>query len=141
MQIVFLTELYGELAQQLYQVVADQRIHLQYLKCLQATDIPSISPADGSTSLEEDQSTARDDKPEQLGTPMTLYNRLLGNIPAEVLSVPVILHCMLEQVSALQDRCSVSSSHVVKVISHFHACTTVSRKGCCNNTIIKCVAF
>ncbi|XP_056432106.1 sperm-associated antigen 17-like [Gadus chalcogrammus] len=77
----------------IYAWLAQQREHQNYLEHLHLTTIPTIIDESVQNSRREDASKvlSRD-------VDMRYYDNLLEQLPPEAWSVPVILHCMLEQV-------------------------------------------
>ena len=45
---------------------------------------------------------------------MRYYNELVNSIPAEYISTPIILHCMIEQVSSYKLKRLIEKSHLAK---------------------------
>ena len=111
MQPLAKEELFNSLAHMLYNNVEDQRIHSFYRECLQASTVPRLTTV--ATSNNDTRDAAQSgcgasaasvyavSDQDVFGTPMELYRRLIESVPTEAATVPVILHCMLEQVSVM----------------------------------------
>ncbi|XP_031675388.1 sperm-associated antigen 17 isoform X3 [Oncorhynchus kisutch] len=120
----FGTRLFEDVACLIYDCLDWRRQHLHYLNNMRLVQVPSVpravarttqdSPAEtvqtttpqtpGSKKRQAQEETTPDPEPAALSTDvdMRYYNDLLDQIPTEASSVPLILHCMLEQVVATE---------------------------------------
>ena len=52
---------------------------------------------------------------------MRYYNELMSSLPAEYVSTPIILHCMIEQVRSIEMSSVVPSNKINHEGEHFHS--------------------
>ncbi|XP_054862915.1 sperm-associated antigen 17 [Amphiprion ocellaris] len=81
-------------------------------------DLPTVLPTTPCTKSETVQKESRPDQetklpPLSLDVDMRYYNNLLDLVPPEACSVPLILHCMLEQVVISTEQPLHTASHMV----------------------------
>ncbi|XP_052373322.1 sperm-associated antigen 17 isoform X2 [Oncorhynchus keta] len=120
----FGTRLFEDVACLIYDCLDWRRQHQHYLNNMRLVQVPSVpravalttqdSPAEtvqtttpqtpGTKKRQAQEETTPDPEPAALSTDvdMRYYNDLLDQIPPEASSVPLILHCMLEQVVATE---------------------------------------
>ncbi|KAM9397205.1 sperm-associated antigen 17 isoform 6-T6 [Salvelinus alpinus] len=120
----FGVRLFEDVACLIYDCLDWRRQHQHYLNSMRLVQVPSVpragarttqeSPAEtvqtttpqtpGSKKRQVQEETTPDPEPAALSTDvdMRYYNDLLDQIPPEASSVPLILHCMLEQVVATE---------------------------------------
>lgn len=99
----------------LYNCVEEQKKHKFYLECLSAPLVPVLKPVEVKTPLSPKKSLAmgsvyatNDD--DVFGTSKEVYRRLMDSVPTQAASVPVILHCMVEQVWSPHSICMVKTA-------------------------------
>uniref|UniRef100_A0A4W5RQ15 Si:dkey-208b23.5 n=1 Tax=Hucho hucho TaxID=62062 RepID=A0A4W5RQ15_9TELE len=117
----FGTRLFEDVACLIYDCLDWRRQHQHYLNNMRLVQVPSVPRAGSRTTQDspaetvqtttpqtpgskkrqaQEETTPADPEPAALSTDvdMRYYNDLLDQIPPEASSVPLILHCMLEQV-------------------------------------------
>ena len=109
--------MYDDIAEKLFVLVIQKRQYNFYLNNLKLYSIPNASPLftfpqqNVSGSL-TNRTTTKEDLSMSLNAPspskisdsdkvydIRYYNELMDSVPAEYVSTPLILHCMLEQVT------------------------------------------
>ncbi|XP_069035325.1 sperm-associated antigen 17 isoform X2 [Lepisosteus oculatus] len=125
MMLEFGTLLFEDIACLIYDSLDWRRQHLNYLNNMKLINVPAVAKGNGQTeqisaadiAITTAQTPTTRKKPVQDELPqpiqdspvlttdvdMRYYNDLLGLIPPESVSVPLILHCMLEQVTATEN--------------------------------------
>ncbi|XP_045065575.1 sperm-associated antigen 17 isoform X3 [Coregonus clupeaformis] len=121
----FGTRLFEDVACLIYDCLDWRRQHQHYLNNMRLVQVPSVTRAGARTTQEnpaemvqtttpqtpgskkrqaQEETPPADPEPAALSTDvdMRYYNDLLDQIPPEASSVPLILHCMLEQVVATE---------------------------------------
>ncbi|XP_074656457.1 sperm-associated antigen 17-like [Tubulanus polymorphus] len=113
-KVEFGTNLFEDIAVMIYDLLDAKRQYQNYLDNIKLINIPLLGAAhpppatdalSGTASAMERQTEKMPSSQEMVapGTPevdMRYYNELLSTVPLESVSVPLILNCMLEQVTA-----------------------------------------
>jgi hypothetical protein len=96
--------LYNQLAQSIYKLLEDYKQYQLYLQTLQVIDL-SAKPSDTSATDGLDTSVFSDTDPAMVEreTDTRLYKHLMDSLPSESVTIPLVMHCMLEQVVANVD--------------------------------------
>nr|XP_009000224.3 sperm-associated antigen 17 isoform X2 [Callithrix jacchus] len=118
------TEIFENIACLMYDILDWKRQHQHYLESMQLINVPQVvnekpgleampalealqlavpSPGKKKTQYEESQAPPPATSVITTEVDMRYYNDLLNPIPEEFVSVPLILHCMLEQVVATEE--------------------------------------
>ncbi|XP_054608540.1 sperm-associated antigen 17 isoform X2 [Dunckerocampus dactyliophorus] len=105
------TEMFEGVANLIYDCLDWRRQHQHYIDATHFIAVPSVITVDHSQPpepppvvLPQSKKSGRPPPPKKVQLPLTTdvdmhhYNSLLDHVPAEACSVPLILHCMLEQV-------------------------------------------
>ena len=96
--------LFDEMSEKLYSLAVQKRQFQNYLKNLKVLAIPSCQPLLSQTSAFPNSSSAEtSDQNAQSNTEsnhfdVRYYNELMDSIPSENVSIPIVMHCMIEQV-------------------------------------------
>ncbi|XP_003933579.2 sperm-associated antigen 17 isoform X1 [Saimiri boliviensis] len=117
------TDIFENIACLMYDILDWKRQHQHYLESIQLINVPQVvnekpvfeamptlealqlvpSPGKKKTQSEEPQAPPPVTSVITTEVDMRYYNDLLNPIPEEFISVPLILHCMLEQVVATEE--------------------------------------
>lgn len=109
----FSQQMFDQLAEGLYSLVIQKRQYGFYMKNLKLFAIPSATkhlaqPMNLNASNLSEPSNGNLPHAETT-CDMRYYNELMNTLPAEYISTPVILHCMIEQVISNEEKLNVSS--------------------------------
>uniref|UniRef100_A0A3B3ZP04 Sperm associated antigen 17 n=1 Tax=Periophthalmus magnuspinnatus TaxID=409849 RepID=A0A3B3ZP04_9GOBI len=104
--LTFGSRVFEDVACLIYDTLDWRRQHQHYLDNLKITDVPRLTapepqpPVVVTPLLRSKKKLAHEEKmkPLTLVVDMFHYNKLLDTVPPEACSVPLVLHCMLEQV-------------------------------------------
>ncbi|XP_068698646.1 sperm-associated antigen 17-like [Montipora foliosa] len=113
----FGTAIFEDLADVCYNMLDHLEQYKQYLDSMKLVHVPVHTKASASassilqpsTDIGPSQSVATTQAPDSLQTPVPVevdsryYKHLISSVPPESHSVPLILHCLLEQVAAIVD--------------------------------------
>ncbi|XP_053716794.1 sperm-associated antigen 17 [Synchiropus splendidus] len=102
-QLEFGTQIFAGVANLIYDSLDWRRQHQYYLDNLNLINIPTITEKAAEAAAEPDPTHV---PPE---VDMRYYNSLLDLLPPEVCTVPLLLHCMLEQVVLSSEPSAISS--------------------------------
>eukprot|EP00117_Sycon_ciliatum_P024408 scpid3481/ scgid20486/ Sperm-associated antigen 17; Projection protein PF6 homolog len=95
----FQKQVYDEYARIVFTVVEEKQLHKHYLNALAAAKVPRLTPAVHVAKPKQLLSSVyATEESDIFNTPTDVYRRLLNSVPVEFTSVPIIMHCMLEQV-------------------------------------------
>ncbi|XP_043927420.1 sperm-associated antigen 17 [Protopterus annectens] len=132
MMMAFGTVLFEDIACLIYDCLDWRRQHQHYLNCMKLIHVPAVLksqtvPPSATESTGSNAQAASGKKKSQVEeTPITVtetaplisevdmryYSELLSHVPLECVSVPLILHCMLEQVVATEENLPLPSQIV-----------------------------
>ena len=138
--------MYDDIAEKLFVLVIQKRQYNFYLNNLKLYSIPSASPLftfpqqNVSGSLTNRTTTfVKEDLSMSLNAPspskipesekvydIRYYNELMDSVPAEYVSTPLILHCMLEQVTT---KISYLDRFILKIVFQTKVVATEEKKG------------
>ncbi|XP_053512061.1 sperm-associated antigen 17 [Artibeus jamaicensis] len=103
------TSIFENIACLMYDSLDWKRQHEHYLESMQLINVPQLMPQSAVLSTGKKKAQNGEPQPRASVVSVTIpeadmryYNDLLNPIPEEFISVPLILHCMLEQVVATE---------------------------------------
>uniref|UniRef100_A0A3Q2YH32 Uncharacterized protein n=1 Tax=Hippocampus comes TaxID=109280 RepID=A0A3Q2YH32_HIPCM len=105
-QMAVATQMFDDVANLIYDCLDWRRQHQHYLDSANFIRVPSVVSGQDAPPPAEVQKP-----PSSLTTDVDMnhYSSLMEHVPAEACSVPLILHCMLEQVCAQADILRIAS--------------------------------
>uniref|UniRef100_A0A4W3H172 Sperm associated antigen 17 n=1 Tax=Callorhinchus milii TaxID=7868 RepID=A0A4W3H172_CALMI len=103
MMLEFATLLFEDIACLIYDCIDWKRQYLNYINNMQMCAVPEAFKTEQSLRILRKCKNQFAHKPTPAEVDMRYYNDLMNVVPLESLSVPLILHCILEQVIASEE--------------------------------------
>ncbi|XP_059166152.1 sperm-associated antigen 17-like isoform X2 [Physella acuta] len=100
-KVQYSTALFEDVAVMLYNLLEAKRLYGTFKENLKLINVPVYEPVDQGGH--ESPMSPSHAKPKQKSVDMRYYNDLMNCIPHESVSVPLIMYCMLEQITATEE--------------------------------------